>query len=105
MDSVREIFFLYRINTSQFVLSSISYLYRSQSFPCRLLVSLTALPLLRRPFTTLCGMIADIVLDDNFANQSPLPSLDLSNRYSNLSRALSPKQANKPAGFCSGVLF
>ncbi|KAF4626696.1 hypothetical protein G7Y89_g11464 [Cudoniella acicularis] len=34
--------------------------------------------------------------------QSPLPSLDLSSRCSNLSRALSPEHADKSAGACLG---
>jgi hypothetical protein len=37
--------------------------------------------------------------------QSPLPSLDLSSRCSNLSRALSPEHANESAGFWSGGSF
>jgi hypothetical protein len=42
------------------------------------------------------------VSDDNWAYQSPLPSLNLSSRRSNLSRALSPEHANESARFCSG---
>ncbi len=41
-----------------------------------------------------------MISDDTFAYQSPFPSLNLSNRCSNLSRALSPKIANESTGFC-----
>jgi hypothetical protein len=47
--------------------------------------------------------VSIIIWDDNFAHQSPFPSLNLSSRCSNLSRGLSPGHANKSAGFCSGV--
>jgi hypothetical protein len=42
------------------------------------------------------------VSDDNWAHQSPLPSLDLSSRCSSLSRALSPKHASELAGLRLG---
>jgi hypothetical protein len=42
------------------------------------------------------------VSDDTWAYQSPLPSLDLSSRCSNLSRALSPEHASESAGSLSG---
>jgi hypothetical protein len=35
-----------------------------------------------------------------FFHQSPFPSLNLSNRRTNLSRALSPEHAHESAGFC-----
>jgi hypothetical protein len=47
-------------------------------------------------------MTTDIITDDNFAHQSPFPSLNLSSRRSNLSRALSPEHDNESAGFGSG---
>jgi hypothetical protein len=45
--------------------------------------------------------LTTIISDDNWAQQSPFPSLDLSSRCSNLSRALSPEHANESAGSCS----
>jgi hypothetical protein len=46
--------------------------------------------------------ITIIISDDNFANQIPFPSLNLSSRCSSLSRTLSPDRANESAGFCLG---
>ena len=45
--------------------------------------------------------LTHIVSDDNFAHQIPFPSLNLSSRYFNMGRALSPDHANESAGFCS----
>jgi hypothetical protein len=42
---------------------------------------------------------SDIIIDDKFVYQNPFPTLNLSNRHSNLSRALSPKYANELVGF------
>ena len=49
-------------------------------------------------------MTIDIIIDDNFTHhlKSPFPSLNLSSRRSNLSRALSPEHDNESAGFGSG---
>jgi hypothetical protein len=40
-------------------------------------------------------IFTDITSTDNFTHQSPFPSLNLSSRRSNLSRALSPEHTDE----------
>jgi hypothetical protein len=44
---------------------------------------------IRNEFEKMSSEITHIISDDNFAHQSPLPSLDLSKRCSNLSTLMS----------------
>jgi hypothetical protein len=48
--------------------------------------------------------ITNITSTDNFLYWSPFPSLKLRSHYSNMSRVLSSKHANKLAKFCLGGL-
>jgi len=62
---------------------------------CRIVVcSVTS----TRSCKTMTVLLTTRISDDNFAHQSPLPSLNLSSRRSNLSRALSPEHASESAG-------
>jgi len=45
------------------------------------------------------------ISDDSLDHQSLLPSLDLSSRYSNLSRVLNPEHANESLDHAQGGLF
>jgi hypothetical protein len=55
---------------------------------------------LRSEFEEISSEITSTISDDNFAHQSPNPSLNRSSRYSNLSRALSPEHENESALGC-----